>query len=135
MFKSLLLLLLVVAVVSFVGCMEKNTEDPIRTYTYWAGQSPTKDVQPIHGKYWESAHWSKEYIMYMEVKASPLWMSEFIKQNNLIKPKTPEDIPSDAPSWFKPDKNSVIYTRRYGEGSLYYVNTKTQKVFIYEIQL
>ena len=127
--------MMVVILATYAGCKEKNTDDPIKTYTFWSGESPPKDVQPIHGKYCQSSHWSKEYIMYMEVKATPLWLNEFIKQNNLVEIKNVEGLPSDAPSWFQPAKNSIIFTRSNGQGSLYYDDSLKGKMFIYEIQL
>lgn len=48
-----------------VGCFEKSTTDPVKTYQYWAGEKPGKEVQVLNGRYWESAHWTKEYIMYL----------------------------------------------------------------------
>jgi hypothetical protein len=115
--------------------MEKNTEDPVETYTLWGGEVP-KEVEVIHGKYWQSSHWSKEYIMYLELKASALWRKEFIKQNNLVENKETNDVTSDAPSWFRPGKNFRTLTPSgFTQGSTYYEDTVSGRMFIYEIQL
>jgi hypothetical protein len=54
--------LIISVVIILVGsCQEKNTNDPVKAYTYRAGQPPTADIKPINGRYWESAHFSKEY--------------------------------------------------------------------------
>ena len=127
---------LALVMIFHIGCKEENSEDPIKVYTLWGGEKPPKEVQVIHGKYWQSAHWSKEYIMYLELKASPLWRKEFIKQNNLLKNKETKSIPSDAPLWFKPGNNFRILTvPGFSEGSIYFEDTISGKMFIYEIQL
>ena len=128
-------ILLIFTLISLVSCTEKNTNDPIATYKLWAGEAP-KDVQVINGKYWQSSHWTKEYIMYLELKASPLWMNEFIKQNNLVESKERMAIPFDAPVWFKPnDSFKSLKQSEYGQGSAYFEDTLNGKMFIYEIQL
>jgi len=120
----------------FGSCKERKTEDPIETYKFWSGEPAPKDITVMHGKYWQSAHWSKEYIMYLEVKASPSWRMQFIKQNNLIETKESPDTPSDAPSWFSPGKNFRTWVPAgVNQGSVYYADTLTGKMFIYEIQL
>ena len=130
------LILLIILSLTFQSCLEKNTEDPIKTYLLWSGEEPSDQVSILHGKYWESAHWSKEYIMYIELNASPLWRKEFIKQNDLIKTSERQSIPSDAPVWFKPGKNfNLFIPSGFNQGSQYYEDTVSGKVFIYEIQL
>jgi hypothetical protein len=129
------ILLLAILITSISSCREKNTEDPNEAYELWGGEVP-KGVEVIHGKYWQSSHWSKEYIMYLELKASRLWRNEFIKQNNLVENKEPKSIPSDAPNWFKPGKNYRSLTLPgFSQGSIYYEDTITGQMFIYEIQL
>jgi hypothetical protein len=53
-----------VIVVGFDSCTEKKTNDPIESYKLWAGDVPPKNANIIHGNYWQSAHWPKEYILY-----------------------------------------------------------------------
>ena len=116
--------------------MEKRTDDPIQTYKLWAGEKPPMEVEVIHGKYWESPHWSKEYIIYLELKTSLEWKNEFIKQNHLVQNKTNQNIPSDAPSWFKPTESCRIWMPSgFTQGSTYYEDTLSGHIFIYEIQL
>jgi hypothetical protein len=125
-----------IAMIFFGGCTEKNTEDPVEVYNLWSGEMPTKDVEVVHGKYWQSSHWSKEYIMYLELKASSSWRKKFIKQNSLIEDKKTESIPSDAPLWFKPGVNlRTLKQSGFNQGSVYYEDTISGKMFIYEIQL
>jgi hypothetical protein len=33
----------------------------------------SKDINMINGKYWQSAHWSKEYELYAEIKSTEDW--------------------------------------------------------------
>jgi hypothetical protein len=132
--KRLLLLLLVMF--SLISCFEKNTEDPIESYKFWAGEKPSKDVKVIHGKYWQSGHFTKEYIMYLELNASSNWINELIRQNNLIPDTTKVILPGDAPSWFVPKKSQKAYIHSgFDQGSIYFIDSLNRHLLIYEIQL
>lgn len=135
-FKSSISIFFTALVFLLIACIEKNTEDPKETYMLWSGEKPSKEVEIIHGKYWQSSHWSKEYIIYLELKGSPLWRNEFIKQNSLIQGKTDESLPSNAPSWFKPTAKFKIWKpSKFSQGAVYYENSQSGQMFIYEIQL
>lgn len=126
--------ILIVAVLC-VGCMEKNTTDPVEAFKYWSGEKPGKDVQVINARYWESAHWTKEYVMYMELKASSLWRSELIRYNNL-KRDTVYRLPDDAPAWFKPGPQVRIWQHsEFSQGSVVLEDSTKGRLWIYEIQL
>lgn len=129
-------LLLVLILFTISGCIEKKTQDPIQAYTFWSGQAPPKDIQMIHGLYWQSSHWSREYITYLHLKTSQSWRKEFIKRNHLIEANNTIVLPSDAPQWFKADKNYRTWTNsEFSQGSVYYEDTLTSNFLIYEIQL
>ncbi len=82
-----------------------------------------------------SAHWTKECITYLELKATSEWRTEFIRQNNL-KPDTDYTIPADAPSWFKPNAGYKIgKPSGFNQGSVYFEDSVVGRIFIYEIQL
>jgi hypothetical protein len=120
---------------SLTSCMEKNTTDAIEAYNLWGGEVP-KEVEVINGNYWQSAHFTKEYIMSLELKASPLWRKELIKQNNLVETKERTSIPSKAPTWFKPTESFKAFTQSgFSQGSVYFEDTVSGRMFIYEIQL
>lgn len=120
----------------FGSCTEKKTTDPIESYKLWAGDVPPGNVNVVHGNYWQSANWSKEYILYMELKAPLAWLSEFIKQNNLVETNVDPVLPSDVPTWFSPGKSfKVLMQKNSGGGSAYFEDTVNGKMFIYEIQL
>jgi hypothetical protein len=134
--KPILLVFGALAVIFFGSCIEKKTDDPIETYKLWSGESPQKDIEVYHGKYWQSAHWSKEYIMYLELKAPAPWRMQFVQQNKLVVTNTRPAIPSDAPAWFAPGMNlRTLAPVENGQGSIYCEDTLTGKMFIYEIQL
>ncbi len=74
--------------------------------------------------------------MYLELKAPQSWLSEFIKQNNLVETTVDPALPSDAPTWFSPGKGfKVLMRKNSGEGSAYFEDAANGKMFIYEIQL
>jgi len=117
------------------GCMEKTSENPDEVYKYWAGRQPGNDVKIIHGKYWESAHWTKEYIMFMELKASKEWIEVYVKQNNLVLDDVADSLTNDSPEWFKPTKDFMVFRQKdKASNSRYYINLKEDRMFIFERQ-
>ena len=129
-------LLLLVTMCS-AGCFEKNTTDAVEAYTFWAGQKPSNNVIPVHGKYWQSSHWSKEYEVYLEIKAPKTWREEFVKQNHLNSLNdTAQIIDENKPDWFKPTSRCKIYEpSQFNQGSIYYEDTVAGVIFLHEVQL
>ena len=122
---------------ALTSCYEKKSNDALETYKYWTGTKPPGELQLIEGKYWQSAHWTKEYIMYLKFKPTQVWWDEFLKQNNISEDKGDWTMPSDAPNWFKPSEISVRYKENtnFDQGSRYFIDTVTGICYIYEIQL
>ena len=123
--------MLLLTFVALTGCFEKNTKNPIEAYKYWAGEEPPKDIQVLNGQYWESAHWTKEYTIYLELQATPYWFTQLIEQNNL-KPDTIYHIPNDAPRWFKPSKNMKVWSNTY---CVIIADSSTHHILIFAEQL
>jgi len=117
------------------GCVEKTIENANEVYKLWSGRKPTAEVKIIHGKYWESAHWSKEYMMFLEMKASKDWVEAFVKQNHLLPDTTRIEI-VNHPVWFTPSRGFLVFRRENDfNGSRYYFNLKQDHIFIFETQL
>jgi hypothetical protein len=138
MTKAVYCLLIIVAMISLNGCREHKTQDPSEVYQLWSGNNNLPSgVHLIHGYYWQSAHWSKEYIMYLELKAPLAWRNEFVKQNNLLLLEDTSLVPDpDIPEWFKVSKKFKLYVPKgFSEGSAYYEDTITGTMFIHEVQL
>jgi len=117
--------------------MEINTTDPKKVYKYWTGSNPPKDIKLIRGQYWQSAHWTKEYVMYLKFKPTNIWWDEFIKQNQLKIDHEIWKMPLDAPNWFNPSIKSIKYIKPdlFDQGSRCFIDTLTGECYIYEIQL
>lgn len=132
---SIFLILLII----LSGCIEKNTSDPQEAYSYWIKSDIKSKIEVINGKYWESPHFSYEYIIYLELKVIAEWWNKFSKENELIIDPYENGLLSnnDFPKWFKPSKEFVTNKSKIDldQGSMYFYNEKTQSVFIYEIQL
>jgi len=133
--KTTFLLLLTIFLLT--SCSEKKTENPEETYKYWAGTNPPTNLELLNGEYWQSAHWTKEYIMYLKFKPTKDWWEDFLKQNFITIDKQDWTMPSDAPSWFNPSVNSVRYggSGDFDQGSRYFYDATTGISYIYEIQL
>jgi hypothetical protein len=65
------------------SCSPKTSENPSEVYQLWAGEKPSKNLKVLHGKYWQSGHFTKEYIMFMELRAPNDWIQEFIVQKQI----------------------------------------------------
>lgn len=96
--------------------------------------SPGKDVRPIHGRYWESLHFTKKYTVYLELMAPPLWIDKYVVQNKLTK-FSEVIIPVDAPAWFKVPKKFIAWKHAQDEQSIYFEDIETARSYIYEDQL
>lgn len=130
--------LIILSLLSFTitGCFEKKTDNALKAYTYWAGVKPPDDIKVLNGSYWESSHWSKEYILFLKLKATKEWVYAFINQNELIKTTEGENLPEDIPNWYQPSKKSLVYTSEESYNkSKYYFDSATNIMYIYEIQL
>jgi hypothetical protein len=117
------------------SCREKISNSAEESYMLWSGEKPDKEVLAIHGKYWQSPHFTKEYIVYLELAPSQLWKIEFIEQNHLAKTSDISTLPADAPAWFLVPKNAKIWKQGSGGNSLYIEDPQTGRFFIYEEQL
>jgi hypothetical protein len=130
-------LLFLISVMTLSGCGEKNTDIPSEVYILWSGGKPPNGVHLIRGRYWQSSHWSKEYIMYLKLQAPELWRRNFIKQNHLVYLKDTSLAPDpDVPDWFRPtNKDKVYVPSGFNQGSVYYEDTVTGTMFLHEVQL
>ncbi len=104
------------------------------TFKYWAGEDPWEGIVVLNGQYWSSAHWTKEYIMYMDVKVPIEMALSFIADNGLQATNDDVKFPKDAPEWFNPPKDFKEY-KAGNQGSKYFINTETGHMFMYEVQL
>lgn len=120
-----------------MGCSETKTTDPDEVYEYWSGSATQTDLQLSRGEYWQSAHWTKEYIVFLKLKPTEKWWTEFVGQNQLQIDNGDRAKPNNTPSWFNPTDKSIMYSRidDSDQGSRYFRDTLTEVVYIYEIQL
>lgn len=117
------------------SCSEISTTDPVEAYTYWAGTEPPEDLKVIQARYWQSAHWSKEYVLYLKVKPTDEWWNGFIQQNNLVKGKVIWSIPSDSPEWFQVPDNVTLYAPENNfSDARFFRDNLTGECYIYDMQ-
>lgn len=130
-------ILAIILLLLFSSCTEINTTKPTEVYKNWTDSNPPKNLQLINGKYWQSANWSKEYIMTLKIKPTKKWWYEFVSQNQLELDTTKWIKPNDLPKWFKPSVNSIMYKMSgdFDQGSRYFFENKSGECYIYEIQL
>ncbi len=131
------ILLSILTILTFSSCSEIKTTNSTETYKFWSGTNAPSDLELLNGQYWQSSHWTREYIMYLKFKPSDKWWNEFIQQNRISTDKGDWIMPGDAPTWFKPSENSIRFVGNsdFDQGSRYFKDTLTDVCYIYEIQL
>ena len=67
--KQLKYIFLLFFTVILTSCMEINSENPKEIFELWTGNELPKEIKLVNGKYWQSAHWTKEYEEYAEIKS------------------------------------------------------------------
>ena len=131
-----ILITIILASILFTSCSEKRTSDPTDSYKYWAGTNPTSDVEVLKGAYWQSGHWTREYILYLKIKPTNKWWDEFVKQNKLQIDNGDFVKYSDPPDWFEVNDKMKIYRRADDlTDSRYFIDNVTGECYIFEIQL
>jgi hypothetical protein len=121
--------------ISMTSCIELSTTDAGKSYELWAGEKPGHGAWAIHGKYWQSAHFTKEYITYLELSVVPRWKTDFISQNKLITLGDSTFSVNDQPLWFKPKKPYRIWKQADNEQILCVEELASSHIFIFEAQL
>lgn len=118
------------------SCSEIRTDNPTDSYEYWTGTKPTDDIKVLNGQYWQSGHWTREYILYLKIRPTDKWWNEFVKQNQLQIDNKDWSKSSDSPDWFQlTDKIEVYKHADDFNDSRYFRDSVTGECFIYEIQL
>ena len=119
-----------------ISCAGVNTSDPRDAFKYWAGQTPPDNIRVLNGKYWQSGHWTREYILFLKLRPTEEWWNEFIARNSLKPAVAIWTKPSDSPDWFRPSATSQVYCLRDDfNNSRYFRDSATGVCYIYEIQL
>lgn len=103
----------------------------LETFRYWAEGEPGSSTEVLNGQYWSSSHFTKEYIMYLELRSS--WAKDFPTENGLQRAVGPLEIPKDAPDWFSPSEDYDVWIG--SQGSLYFIDPNSGHMFFHEVQL
>ncbi len=136
MVKTLHKILIVLLLFLVTSCGAISTDNPKESYQHWTGDTPPQDMKVIEGHYWQSGHWTREYIVYLKLQPTKTWWTEFIRQNKLIADTIQWTQPGDAPKWFTPPSDCLKWkTGDDFQGSRYLSDTLTGNYYIYEIQL
>lgn len=135
--KPHLLIVLLLTIFTFTSCTEIKTSNAIDTYKYWAGTKPPADLELLNGQYWQSSHWTMEFILYLRFKSTKKWWNEFKKQNSISLDNGNWTVPDDAPTWFKSSNNFVRYRNDgdFDQGSRFFYDSLSGLCYIYVIQL
>ena len=134
------------SVILLTSCSEINTSEPKEVYSHWTNGGEPNGLELLKGEYWQSGHWTKEYVMYLKVKPTKDWWTKYkeingfeghrideigVSKSEIFKIDAPDWI--KKPDWFSPDLDSEVYGQ-FG-GSKYFWDAGSETLFIYEIQL
>ena len=132
------LLILLITFLFFLACTREHTAEEKKTsderitdanevYLHWAGTNPPVELHVEKGQYWQSGHFSNEYIMYLKLKPTSEWWQLFIKQNKLEAKNDAWYQHEDTPAWFTPSMHSLQYGTEsdFDQGSRYFRDTLT----------
>lgn len=133
----------IVFLITLTSC-EVETYDAKKAYNHWENGNIGEDVEVINGQFWKSAHWTYEYVVFLELKPSKEWKEKFFKnyntkenllgkynsENNNHLTKGPNWF--ENPDWFSPNSKFDVYS---GYGGNYYWNEKENILLFYEMQL
>jgi hypothetical protein len=141
-----LIYVLSITLILMTGCDEIKTSDPEEVYSHWTDGGSRDGIELLEGEYWQSGHWTKEYVMYLKLRPTKDWWKSYKEINGferqridrvsvgkaeIFKIDDPDWI--KKPVWFNPGKNSEVYGQ-FG-GSKYFWDSESETLFIYEIQL
>lgn len=103
-----------IIMIFFSGCIGFSTNNPQEAFKYWTRQGlPENHVKVLKGQYWQSGHFTLEYIVYLKLIVSEEWKQELIKLNSLeidtISSALPTYTFSDVPDWFDIPSNYIEY--------------------------
>ncbi|MCK5467975.1 MAG: hypothetical protein KAI99_05700 [Cyclobacteriaceae bacterium] len=127
---------LILSSILLTSCSEIRTNDAIGSYKYWAGTNPAENIEVLKGVYWQSGHWTREYILYLKLKPTNNWWDKFVKQNQLKIANEDWIRHTDTPDWFKPTDKIEVYKHADDfNDSRYFMDKATGECYIYEIQL
>ena len=118
----------------FQSCTEIHTQDPEKAFKYFLGPIPEEHVEVLKGDYWQSAHFTLEYIVYLKMNTSEEWWKEFVEVNKLVLDNQRRDILDDAPDWFEFPEGAVIYRRESPFSSGYFRDPETGECYIFDVQ-
>ena len=115
-------------------------DDAHNWYRAFQKEQPT-EITVIHSKYWQSNHWTDEYVYYFEIKATPEWRDEFLKERN-AHPVDAEKARSYrdqnriklTPDWFAPDPVSdyEVWDERPGYFGTIWINKSNGNIHFWD---
>jgi len=111
------------------GSEDGHVVGALETFRYWAGQEPDADMKVLNGEYWASAHWSKEYTLYLELRFPRA--KDFVMGRNFKRLEHWQELKGGA-DWFDPPKHCEVWEGSLG--SLYYLHPKKGHIYIFERQ-
>jgi hypothetical protein len=117
-------------------------DDSKNWYRAFQTEQP-EQVKVVHSKYWQSSHFTKEFMYYFETEATPEWKDGYLKSRGLIQVSSSEarsfrtNAHSDqTPDWFAPDPVELYDVwDQPGYFGAVWINKTNGHMFFYEWQL
>lgn len=105
------------------------------------GKAPPVDLTVVHSYYWESDHFTTEFIYFFEVKAPAAWRNTFLAERG-VGPVSPTNARGfevgydETPAWFVPPPvtDYDVWDRPGYHGSVW-LNRTNEHFYFYGVQL
>lgn len=109
---------------------------PHTCFNRWAGYDAPADIKVLHGRYWESAHWTREYIVHLDMEWPKEYVANYISDNHLTPIDSMPPLGADTPEWFAPSPSMRSWsTGAGGNFTVFLEDTLTRRVLLFERQL
>lgn len=115
------------------SCWATKTDDADKAFSYWARQSPDhKKVTPIRGQYWQSPHFTLEYVAYLQLVIEPEWKKELLELNEMYTDSTKFYRTENTPVWFLPPDSSILYKTKLQQSLYIWVDCTSDTIWVYD---
>jgi hypothetical protein len=132
-------IIFLIAITCF-NCGSGTFENDPDTWYKAFGENPPEQVEIINSRFWKSAHWSYEFELYVEFKATNDFInSYFLKRfdfKETTKPKLDLGFKDEKPNWFVSNKFEQYSIYESTTNNMVLFRNNSSKInYLYALQL
>nr|WP_321222153.1 hypothetical protein [uncultured Psychroserpens sp.] len=132
--------IIILVAITFFNCGAGTFENDPETWYKVFGEDPPEQIQVINTRFWKSAHWSYEFELYAEFKASHDIINSLLLERYRFKettnPMLDLGFADEKPKWFvsKDFEQYSIYESATNN-MLLFRNSTSNTNYLYALQL